>query len=384
MIIDFFASFSFYLIPYLTGRIFTRKHVPAWIIGSLFWFIFYFLLVGVYKFINLGSFSQIVRFSIIAVSLISLVRMAVLQLKERVKIEFKNLLIPAFLTIFSSVMYFLIWKRNTPYPLQLNWDIYEHITLVNLISQGNLSFITSRISDTFTFSSYSPFFEILLSLPKILAQKSLLGIYWWLEYWHYLATVLASYLLAKEIFPNKWLATISALISALVFESLMVYSSLFLIPQTLVALITILVFKDVKSYKVWHLLLFGALILLMHYIVGSLSLVVLALGFLVSRYKFIEKHINLAVILSTIFSVALIGMNFFGRWLTLGIEEARHFNFSIWEKLGYLNNWYGAGSLILFLAGCALIVKNGNVLQKIVLILTNNQNERYFDVKKCI
>jgi len=369
MIIDFFASLSFYLVPYLTGRFFTKKIVPAWIMGSLFWFIFYFLLIGIFSFGNLGSFSQIVRFSIIVVSLISLVRITALRLKKGVKIEFTRLLIPVFLAIFTTVIYFLIWKRNTPYPLQLNWDIYEHITLANLISQGNLSFVTSKISDTFTFNSYSPFFEILLSIPKILFQKSLLGIYWWLEYWHYLATVLASYLLAKEIFPNKWLATISALISALVFESLVVYSSLFLIPQTLVGLMTILVFKDIKNHKPWFLLIAGVSVFLMHYVVGSLSLVILLLGFLVSRYKFIQKHINLAVIFSLLFSGILISINFLGKWFILGIEEAAHFNFSIWEKLGYLSDWYGAGSLILVLIGCVLIVKNGNAFQKLVLIL---------------
>lgn len=369
MIIDFFASISFYLIPFLTGSFFTKKVIKAWIIGALIWFVLYFLTFGLVLSVNINNFALIIRSIAIVVSAVSIARLAYLWIRTRPSLRSKSLLIPLFLSVFFTAVYFLIWKRNTPYPMQLNWDIYEHITLANLISKGNLSFVTSNISDTFTFNSYSPFFEILLSLPKLVFERSLLGIYWWLEYWHYLVTILASYLLAKKFFPNIWLALIAAMVSGLAFESLMVYSSLFLIPQTLTALITIFIFKDIKEHKFPFLIISGIFIFLMHYVIGALSLFVLFLGLIFSRYQRLEEYLNPAVFLSSIIAVILLGINFLGKWQTVNIEEAAHFNFSFWDKIGFLSDWYGAGGVIFLFLGYFIIFKKGDLYQKLILIL---------------
>ncbi len=367
MIIDFFASISFYLIPFLTGSFFTRKIVKAWIFGALIWFGLYFLIFGIAALGKLDNFVIILRVIAIVISAISIIRLIYLWIRKRSVLKLKRLLAPLFLVVFFTLVYFLIWKRNTPYPMPLNWDIYEHITLANLILKGNLSFITSKISDTFTFNSYSPFFEILLSLPKLVFERSLLGIYWWLEYWHYLITILASYILAKKIFPNIWLALASALVSGLVFESIMAYSSLFLIPQTLTAVIAILVFKDIKEHKLPFLIIAGVLIFLMHYVLGTLSLFILFLGFIFSRYQRLEKYINPFVIFSSILAVVLLAINLLGKWKTVNIEEAGHFNFPLLDKIGFLSDWYGVGSIIFLIIGYFIILRKGNLYQKLAL-----------------
>ena len=45
-LIDLMVGLSFYLLPYLTGRIFVKKIVQAWILGALIWFVIYFVVAG--------------------------------------------------------------------------------------------------------------------------------------------------------------------------------------------------------------------------------------------------------------------------------------------------------------------------------------------------
>ena len=369
MIIDFLASLSFYVIPYLAGRFFTKKIFQAWILGAFLWFIAYFLIAGIVQILKLNNFGEIIRYLAIGTSVLSFINILVSLVKEKPKLNVKDIQIGGFLLGLTLIIYFLIWKRNTPYPLQLNWDIYEHITLANLIVQGKLSFFTSRISDTFTFNSYSPIFGIFLSLPKIVFQKSLLGIYWWLEYWNYFLTVAASYILAKKLFNDRWLATFSAILSALVFESIMVYSGFFLIPQTMVSLAVIFVIQEIKEYKAVFLGIAILVILLMHYVVGIVCVAVLALFYLASRFPLSSKVLSAGVLIATLTAFFLIGLNFIGKWQVLAIEEASHFNFPILEKAGFILDWYGIMLFVFGLIGYIKFVKSGSYSQKLILAL---------------
>jgi hypothetical protein len=367
-LIDLLAGLSFYVVPYLTGRIFVKKTVPAWVLGALIWFILYFVLFMAGSILHF-DFQSAVKASAAVITLASLFNIGRQLTKERPTIHRRDVLIALALSLCTALVYFLIWKRNTPYPLQLDWDIYEHITLANLISSGKLSFFASKLSDTYTFNSYSPLFAILLSLPKILFQRSLLGVYWGIEYWHYLLTTLAAFILAKKVFSNNWLAFLAAIVSSLVFESVVVYSTLFLIPQTLAALITIFVAAEIKEYK-WPLLLVaGAVILLTHYVVGALCLLILAALYLAVRVDFFRKHINLALLISGLFSIVLIAANLFISWSVPGREEAAHFNFQLLPKIGFIVDWYGIFLFVFGLLGAVKIVKSGTYSQKILLCL---------------
>src|ERR1035437_8141594 len=200
-LIDLMVGLSFYLLPYLTGRIFVKKIVQAWILGALIWFVIYFVVAGLNSIVKF-DFQSVIRIIAVVISIVVLLRIGKDFIKQKPRIYWQNLFITLVLSLFTTFVYFFVWKRNTPYPMQLNWDIYEHITLSNLIASGKLSFFTTKLSDTYTFNSYSPIFSILLSLPKVIFQRSLLGIYWVLEYWHYLLTAFAAFILAKKVFNN--------------------------------------------------------------------------------------------------------------------------------------------------------------------------------------
>ncbi|MBI4097744.1 MAG: hypothetical protein HY426_01785 [Candidatus Levybacteria bacterium] len=369
MIIDFLASLSFYFLPYLTGRFFSKNPIQSWMLGALSWLALFFLVSSLINLVGHGDFSSIIRILAVTIALLSGINLARTSFKDIKRVQIENLTIPFFLILFGSLVYFLIWKRNTPYPLQLNWDIYEHITLANLISKGNLSFFTSQISDTFTFNSYSPIFGILLSIPKIIFQKSLIGIYFWLEYWHYLLTILASFLIARKIFQEKWMGLLAAAVSALVFESIMVYSNLFFIPQTLVALLSVFVYLNMEKHKpIWLLIAFTT-IFLMHYVIGILSIVVLIFVYLSKRFGLSEKVLNIGILSSTLLLLSSIGISFLGKWHLLPIEEAQHFNFSFMEKLGFFTNWYGLMFFIFSAVGYLVITRSKKTDLKLVLII---------------
>lgn len=365
MITDLIFSLAFYVAPYLTGRFFTKNPVFAWLIGGLVWFFLFFPISWICSWFGL-DFSSITRVIIVAVSIFSLGKIFISLKIKRPKVEDKWLI--AGLIIFSSLIYFLIWKRNTPYPLQLNWDIYEHITLANLIAQGKIAFLTSTITDTFTFNSYSPLFHVLLSIPQIIFQKSLLGIYWWLEYWFYLLIVIGSFVTALKLFNSKFTALAAGLVASLVFESMVVYSPLFLIPQTLVALVTVLVFKDLREIKPKYLFISGLFIFLLHYVVGFWCILVLAVSFLAYRQNLSKGFLNLVTFLSVFIASLLVASNFLGSWQVIEQEEAGHFTFQLWEKAGFILDWYGVGLIVLMLLGFIKIVKSQDVAQKLVLI----------------
>ncbi len=368
MLIDFFVSLSFYIIPYLTGRFFTKKIFLAWIVGAFLWFAIYFSAFYGLQFLKINNFPLVIRLLAIGISVLSLINIGYYLLKERPKPDFNNLQIGVFLLAFTSVVYFLIWKRNTPYPLQLNWDIYEHITLANLISDGKLSFFTTKISDTFTFTSYSPLFGILLSLPKIIFQRGLVGIYWWLEYWHYFLTAIASFLIAQKVFKDRGLALLAAVLSSLTFEAIIAYSALFLIPQTMVALIAVFVASEIMSYKKVFLVITSIVLLLMHYVVGPLCLAFLAVLYLAPKLPITLRFLNIMAVLAAGFLLGIIGLHFLGSWQVLSIEEASHFNFSVFEKAGFILDWYGI-FLLFALIGFFSILKSKSYSQKIILIL---------------
>lgn len=272
------------------------------------------------------------------------------------------------LGILSFVVYFFIWKGQTPYPLQLNWDIYEHITLANKIAEGHLSFLTSRISDTFTFNSYSPLFHILLAIPKILFRADLLGIYYYLEFFYFTATVVATFLLAKRIFNNLWVAFMAGIFSIFIFENFMVYASFFLIPQNLSALLTILALIYVSKEKVNKFLL-GALMLgifLMHYIIGLVGVLII-MGYLLMR-KAPSKVLTLSIFILSVILLLILASNYLGNFALTSREEAIHFMFPLNGKLGFLLDWYSLSWLFLPIS-YYFIVKSGSKEQKIILSL---------------
>lgn len=368
MIIDFFTSILFYLTPYLAGRLFTKKIVQAYLLGIILLFVIFFASKEISLLFNV-DFSITVRYLIYIVSIVSVLDFLFKKTRIVFNFDLQSLKPILIVLAISSSIYFLIWKVSIPYPLQLNWDIYEHITLANQIQKGIVSIFPTNISDTFTLNTYSPMFAILLSVPKIITGRNLLGIYWWLEYWHFLFAALAAFLLAKKILNNNLLAILAGILSSLTFESLMAYTTLFLIPQTLAVLISVFVIIGIDKYSLKSLTLAALVVFLIHYVVGFLCVLALFFVFLSKRFNISQKVINFGIIFSLLFLFAVILFNLLGRWNILSSEEAGHFNFTLKEKIDLLFHWYGIFAFVFVPLGIFKLVRNGDRDQRLFLIL---------------
>ena len=142
---------------------------------------------------------------------------------------------------------------------------------------------------------------------------------------------------------------------------------MFLIPQTLVAVVAVLVAAEIKDYKWPMLFAAAALILLLDYLVGVVCILALAAFFIVSHVSLPKPVFNLSIIASALFAAVLILLNLIVDWSVPGVEEASHFNFSLWQKMGFFDDWFGILLLVFGLLGAFKIIKSGTYSQKILL-----------------
>lgn len=363
MIVQFFASILFYLIPYLTGRIFTRNSFLAWVGGSLAWFGLFFAARSLLSYFPLTPFPNLITALIILLSGIGLFQV----IRTFPRFSKGQIVVCGTFIIVSAALYFAIWKRETPYPFGLNWDMYEHITLAEKVSHGTLSFFTTRISDTFTFNSYPLFFHILLSLPKMLLSADFFGMYYFLEYWHFFLAAVFSYFLAKKVLVNTWLSLLAALVTLFIFESTDAFTSFFLLPQTLAAQVAIGGVITVLSQKVSKKALFVicAYLILMHYIVGLVACVVLI--FLLVAARASRKAMSFALCASLFVVLAALVVNLFATFTLTAREEASHFSYTLLKKLEYFLDWYGVGLPVFLLIGSLTLWRKGSKNHKIFL-----------------
>lgn len=378
-LLDFFASFAFYIIPLLVGYIATyrfskiRGIITSFCLGALIIFVSTAIILSIANFLNLPSLGvNILHYILLSIPLIALALFV-----RNIKAYFIESLISyqnkksdiytiSIILIFTSITYFFTWKSQTPHPLSLNWDIFEHITVANKISSGSFSLLPSYISDTFTFNGYTTLFHTLLALPSIIFKTSLYGVYWWLEYWHYLFTTIIIYWGSLYLFKDRGVALVSALISSLIFESNIVYSTLFLIPQTLVALIgfgsAINLAKMHDNihqtvYKLIQLLIVSVFLLLTHFIVGAVAILLLT-ALIFYLYKVTSKNLTAVLCVLTILLFAGSAATGLNKLIILtGREEAIHFSLSLLEKIEMFFNWYGLSIFLILPLGVYAIYR---------------------------
>lgn len=369
MILDLLASLSFYAVPFLTGRLITKKISSAFAIGALFWFIIFFFLSKA----NLtpAFFTILIKILVIGIVSVSSVKLGFDLFRSKLELPDKELV---FLFIFSLLIYFLIWKAQTPYPYALNWDIYEHITLAHEISSsGRFSFFTTQLSDTFTFNSYPPLFHILLALPKLIFNANLLGVYWYLEYWFYLLTILASYFLTKNLFEQKYLAIFSATIGGLIFQSQMAYSPFFLLPQTLAALLIIATLSEIvkeEKIQIFPLVAASVTIFFLHYLLGSSGIITLLIFPLFKKIHLSLKAKRIITITTLLILILVLLLHSFGSWNLTQREEAFHFRLPLDTLMAFLFDWYGILLPIFFPIGVLLLWRSKNNFQTLFLSTT--------------
>lgn len=183
------------------------------------------------------------------------------------------------LVFLSATISFLIWTWRSPYPL--NWDMYEHQTLVNAVRLGKFSFSTGQISDTFGFGSYPPFFHVLLSSAqhKLVNTPEDIASFWqWSGFWQAVAVGLASYSLTFAIARRRLTASLAVVLGTLIFDSTIAFTSLFLLPQNVCAVFATFVMAklayDWQVRRHTSVVLFAIsliALILSHYVIGSVA-----------------------------------------------------------------------------------------------------------------
>ncbi len=285
-----------------------------------------------------------------------------------------NKLLTFALLFFLCLLTFAIWKWDTPYPLNVNWDIYEHQTLVNEIAAGNIKLLNSRISDTFTFNGYSPLFHILIALLQSVFNFNPLGFWWFAEFVFYFATVLACWYLTLTATRNKTASVLAGIAGAFAFESYMVYSPLLLLPQNLSALLAICslitIIKSRRKHRKLHigkiaLLCTGSV--LIHFIIGTLAVILQFAYIILTSKKIKEKvvaYLTPAVLVLAIITVVLSYTVF--DFNIINTAESMHFNLNLQRKLEVTANWYGYAMLV-FAPLAVFYFSTRNKIEKAIL-----------------
>lgn len=284
---------------------------------------------------------------------------------------------PLSIVIGTALLVALIWNRQTPY--SLNWDLYEHQTVSRLIQEGRFDFQTVNISDTFGFSSYPPTFHLLLGVSEPLMEEDPVTtlLYWqYLGYIHLLTVSVTSYYLGLAISRDRKVALLSGILGSTIFESVIAFTSLFILPQTLTATVFaasyagLLLTAEKKSGRIPPIMIgiLAICFILMHYVVGTLAAVMLIGSYALLYLKPLKKYglwITGAISILTLIFVALsYGLDL--SWINSG--EAASYTFSLKEKFDYALSIYG-GSLFIFsiLGGWGLY--KSNVPNKRLLML---------------
>jgi len=357
LIIALISAVSFFVLPVLLGNfiitLFRRRPtslVSSFTIGSLAYFVFTFLLY------YLLSSSFISVYPLVIKIFTPLLLLFNLKYLKNIKITLKTNWLPLIgISILASIIYF-IWRLNTAYPLPLNWDFFHHQTLVNQIISGRLSFLNSRISDTFVFNGYTPIFHLLLAWPQWLFSPDVLQFFWWLEFFYLFSALTVTYFVANHFFHSKATAFIAAIFSGFIFESFIIYTPLMLIPQTLVALIFLALIPQFINYQNHHkinLTISLIFLFLTHFVIGTLAVFFLLALLFISKIKYFRLNFAInSLILITLTFLAL------SPFISIPIDlsfinqgEANAFNLSLGKKLEYFQMFSGFILLISYFLG---------------------------------
>lgn len=187
--------------------------------------------------------------------------------------------LPAAVILGGAALVYGLWTWQSPYPL--NWDLYQHQQLARLIGQGKIHYFTTEMSDTFGFNSYPPFFHVLLAIsqyPFVLRPVELLTYWQLLSYWQLVLVAVAAYHLMQAVTAKRSAGIFAALMSMLIFDSQTSLTTFFMMPQTIAAVLFILLLAKLlqtwDKTSVMELVLGAVALVLMHYLVGGVGALV--------------------------------------------------------------------------------------------------------------
>lgn len=230
-------------------------------------------------------------------------------------------------------------------PSVLNWDIFEHQTVINQIRAGQWAILPSSLTDTFRFDGYTTLFHTILAGAQSVLPIDPLTFWWDAELIHFLITVLASTYITR-VFLNQPLAgLIGGLLGATIFESQVAYTNLFLLPQTISATLGVLGITLLigSGNKIWRKIIAALLILsstLFHFIIGGFVLALAIISQLIkntNRYQLAQLTIALVLLIPTA-AYMLATTTQLG---AINYGEAEVFTHTLAQKLQYALQWYG-------------------------------------------
>lgn len=280
-----------------------------------------------------------------------------------------------FIVIVLSIALYLIWRSNSPYPHTLNWDIWEHQTVVNAIRNGSLALFPSMLSDTFRFDGYTTIFHLFIAGIQTLTHvKNILGFWWIAEGVFFILTSLAAYALTISVTRNRMIAVMSALLSACFFESSVAFTTFFLIPQTLAAFIWVLGMTAVtlhRAHRIRIAFLYSLMLIAVHGIVGGVGAILLLFyAFGISWSHNDTKLSTLMWICVGVIAYALPTLvTYFFPLGDINAGEAQYFTQSLTQKLALIQQWYGLLPVIFLSAGVWQITRSHNAAAKMLGML---------------
>jgi hypothetical protein len=253
--------------------------------------------------------------------------------------------------VFLATLVYLIWRVDAPFNTTLNWDIYHHQLISNLIEESHFHLFASRISDTFQFDGYSTIFHTMIALPQVLMKPEVLEFWWYIEYLHLFTTIIASFLVGYLFTKSTKVGIISAVLGAFIFEVHGAYTSLFLIPQNLAATLSAVylaylsaVMQEDERAVDPSLFVFVPFILLMHTIIGSVAVFI---ALCITAYHWLKKRYEEQKLQKALLTLAFIGLIItpvvmgFIDFNSINRGEAQYYNFTYAQKVSTMKDIYG-------------------------------------------
>jgi len=268
------------------------------------------------------------------------------------------------LIVVSAGLY-LLWRLYSPYPYTLNWDIWEHQTAINAIRSGSYAIFPSGLSDTFRFDGYTTLFHFIIAgIQSVFGVKNIPGFWWVAEWIFFTGTTLATYAFSFALTKNRWAALAGGILSAVLYESSIAFTTLFLLPQTLTALMwvfgmTILTYTP--KYRLPVALLFSLLLIALHGIVGSLGAILLFI------YAYAPR-VNALAALGVGYLVPTLIAQYFPV-STLNSGEALDFAQTIGQKFTFFQSWYGFLPIPFLIMGIRESIRSDSQCAKILVVL---------------
>lgn len=328
------ASGLFYLLPLGIGRMVSRiikskssAIAPfVWFMtGSLVVYILTIALHTVLSYLSIPATQDMISRFMIVITVATLFTNLVTIRPRHLQV----LVTPAALdTVFLlgiSIVSFVLWRIQTPFPFTLNWDVFEHQILADAIASGAMAIRTTALSDTFQFGGYSTLFHALVGISQTITSPEPLAYWWIVELFHVITASAAMYTIARVASNRRFVALVAAVLGAFIFESYVAYTSQFFLPQTVAAVfgagIWAYTFHQSNARHIRftpELLLSLVALVLMHFVIGTASALIIVATIVLmpafrhrphlSRFLAIAGPLTLYLVLIIIVATVNVGM----------------------------------------------------------------------------